>query len=83
MKIIDFGIAKIFKPNQKLKSIAGTVYYIAPEVLQKEYDHKCDIWSIGVMTYVMISGRPPFDGGSDGEIFNKIQKGKFTFPEED
>jgi|TARA_B110000967_G_scaffold172594_1_gene183707 calcium-dependent protein kinase len=52
----------------KLSTIHGTSYYIAPEVLKKNYDEKCDVWSIGVILYILLSGKPPFDGKSDNEI---------------
>ena len=59
---------------------SGTPYYIAPEVLNKEYNQKCDIWSIGVITYIMICGFPPFNADDDEEIMKKAKLGKFDFP---
>ena len=59
-------------PQRKLHTILGTPYYVAPEVLQGSYDEKCDIWSIGALTYLMLCGEPPFKGKSNKEIFNKI-----------
>ena len=55
----------------------GTAYYIAPEVLGGTYTEKCDLWSIGVMLYVMLSGKPPFNGRNDREILQKVQKGAY------
>ena len=51
MKLIDFGFAKIFYPGLVMTAMHGTMYYIAPEVMEGCYDHKCDIWSIGVIVY--------------------------------
>jgi len=59
---------------------SGTPYYIAPEVLNKEYNQKCDIWSIGVITYIMICGYPPFNDDDDIEIMKKVKLGVFEFP---
>ena len=56
-----------------------TSYYMAPEILGGEVDEKCDIWSIGVITYILLSGIPPFNGTADPEIMRKVKSGKFTF----
>ena len=60
VKLIDFGLSKRRNPNDKLKTIAGTPYYMAPEVLKGVYDEKADIWSLGVLLYVFMSGYLPF-----------------------
>ncbi|CAG9326639.1 unnamed protein product [Blepharisma stoltei] len=75
IKLIDFGTAVM--SNNKIKDAMGTAYYIAPEVLSGQYSEKCDMWSCGVILYILLSGRPPFDGRDDSEIVNKAQIGKF------
>lgn len=60
LKLIDFGLSKRQEGNKKLKTIAGTPYYMAPEVLDGQYDNKCDTWSLGVLLYVFMSGYLPF-----------------------
>jgi calcium-dependent protein kinase len=55
-----------------MSTFAGSPYYIAPEVLKGNYDNKCDIWSIGIITYVMLTGILPYEGESNAKIFNKI-----------
>lgn len=60
----------------------GTSYYIAPEVLNKYYDERCDVWSIGVMLYILLSGKPPFDGDDDNEITEQVKLGKVSFSDE-
>ena len=65
IKIIDFGTSLVYDENKKLDEKLGTPYYIAPEVLAKNYGAKCDIWSCGVIVYIVLSGVPPFNGASD------------------
>lgn len=73
IKLIDFGLAKQQEnSNQKMHTIAGTPYYISPEVLNGSYGKECDIWSLGVLLYVMITGKYPFDGNNRAEVFGKI-----------
>ncbi len=81
VKIIDFGTSRKLKKGEKLKSRLGTAYYIAPEVLALDYDSKCDIWSCGVILFIFLYGFPPFNGKTDDEIFEKIKKGAFKFPD--
>lgn len=77
IKIIDFGTAKIFQQNEVEKKVIGSSYYIAPEVLFQNYTEKCDLWSCGVMLYIMLSGHAPFNGNSDSEILTRIKVGKY------
>ncbi|CDJ46330.1 CAM kinase, CDPK family TgCDPK1, putative [Eimeria brunetti] len=62
-----------------MKDKIGTAYYIAPEVLHGTYDEKCDVWSTGVILYILLSGCPPFNGANEFDILKKVEKGKFTF----
>ncbi len=77
IKVIDFGTSRTFDPNTKMQHKFGTPYYIAPEVLKKMYDEKCDVWSCGVIMYILLCGYPPFRGKGHKEIFEKIKKGSF------
>ena len=76
IRIIDFGTAKFYE-NEFEKQIIGTPYYIAPEVIEKKYDKKCDLWSLGVIMYVLLKGKFPFGGQGKDEIFKNIKKGHF------
>eukprot|EP00826_Nyctotherus_ovalis_P065374 TRINITY_DN9610_c0_g1_i8.p1 TRINITY_DN9610_c0_g1~~TRINITY_DN9610_c0_g1_i8.p1 ORF type:complete len:242 (+),score=42.48 TRINITY_DN9610_c0_g1_i8:147-872(+) len=63
----------------KLRTTAGTSYYIAPEVLSKNYDEKCDVWSCGVILYILLSGSPPFNGKDDNAILEAVKQIKFSY----
>jgi len=66
------------KPGQKMSQPFGTSYYIAPEVLYTNYDEKWDWWSIGVIMYILLWGKPPFEGETDKEIWKKVRDGRYT-----
>ena len=57
----------------------GTCYYVAPEVLKKNYGQECDMWSIGVITYLLLSGTCPFRGATNEEILKNVAKAKYNF----
>lgn len=81
IKVIDFGTSARYDNEttiEKMTQTFGTAYYIAPEVLGTEgYTEKCDVWSIGVILYILLSGRPPFDGKDDKEIVRKVKIGHY------
>ena len=79
IKVIDFGTCEILKNNKMLKEQIGTSFYIAPDVLKNEYNEKCDLWSCGVIMYILLCGTPPFFGINEEEIYRKILIGNFTF----
>ena len=81
IKIVDFGLSSRIKKNQKLNNTVGTPYFIAPEMLKGEYDEKCDIWSIGVILYYMISGKFPFFDDDNFKIFQRIENEEPNFSE--
>ena len=66
-----------------MTEILGTPYYIAPEVIKGKYNQACDMWSIGVITYCLIAGYPPFTAETEAELFKKIQNKDMKFFEED
>ena len=60
IKVIDFGLSRIFSKDKKMCQRLGTPFYVAPEVLKKKYDEKCDVWSIGIILHILLCGSPPF-----------------------
>ena len=79
LKIIDFGASVLKKDDGKISFRFGTPYYIAPEVLQESYNEKCDVWSIGVILYLLLIGQAPFDGDDDDIICQKIISEEIDF----
>ena len=77
IKVCDFGTSKIFESGFAEKKVVGSSYYIAPEVLKRNYNEKCDIWSCGVIMYILLSQRPPFGGKDDYEIMETVKTGKY------
>lgn len=79
VKLIDFGLSKRFSEEQemeKMHTVVGTPYYVAPEVLKGNYDKSCDVWSLGVILFVFLCGYPPFEGDNNKEIFRNVLKSK-------
>ena len=74
VKLIDFGMAATFNEKDFLSSRCGSCFYIAPEVLNKRYNEKCDIWSVGVISYALYTGIFPFDlyGKSNDDIIRTL-----------
>ncbi|XP_030514925.2 phosphoenolpyruvate carboxylase kinase 2-like [Rhodamnia argentea] len=85
LRLADFGSAEVIGGDQAaaaaLRGLVGTPYYVAPEVVAgKEYGDKVDVWSAGVVLYVMLAGFPPFTGESAAEIFGAVLRANLRFP---
>jgi len=79
IKLIDFGLSKDFSEAEIMQTPSGSPYYIAPEVFQQKYDNKCDMWSMGVVLYIMLSGKVPFPGECNKEIIENVMKGEYHY----
>ena len=77
IKICDFGTSLMVEKGGIQKKIVGSSYYIAPEVLKNNYNEKCDIWSCGVILYILLSGKPPFNGDDDNEVMANVTTGQY------
>ena len=66
-----------FEEGDKHRTFVGSSYYIAPEVLRRIYDEKCDLWSVGIIMYILLCGKPPFNGKEKEDILNAISIGKY------
>jgi len=78
LKVIDFGISRKHFAETPLRKQYGTAYYMAPEVLKGSYDEKCDVWSCGVLLYILLSGYPPFNGSTQQDIRAKVKAGQYV-----
>ena len=80
LKLVDFGLSNKFGSQfEQMHSKVGTIYYVAPEVLKGNYGYKCDMWSLGVLMFTMLSGNLPFYDEAVGEVYNKLMKGSYSF----
>ncbi|XP_020524255.1 CDPK-related kinase 3 isoform X2 [Amborella trichopoda] len=79
MKIIDFGLSDFIRPDDRLNDIVGSAYYVAPEVLHRSYSMEADIWSIGVITYILLCGSRPFWARTESGIFRAVLRADPNF----
>ncbi|KAK2439132.1 calcium-dependent protein kinase [Trifolium repens] len=79
LKATDFGLSVFFKPGDVFKDLVGSAYYVAPEVLRKSYGPETDIWSAGIILYILLSGVPPFWAENEKGIFDAILHGHIDF----
>ncbi|CAK0903531.1 unnamed protein product [Prorocentrum cordatum] len=80
LKLCDFGFGQIVEPSVQLTATLGSLFYVAPEVLEGSYGLPCDMWSVGArwrIVYMLLSGVPPFDGKTDADVMQKIRNGRF------
>uniref|UniRef100_A0A7S1TXT1 non-specific serine/threonine protein kinase n=1 Tax=Phaeomonas parva TaxID=124430 RepID=A0A7S1TXT1_9STRA len=81
IKLIDFGFSRHYhKGEEHMNLPVGTPFYVAPEVIGGDYTEECDMWSIGVIAYMLVSGRPPFMAAEENAILAKVQRGAYEFP---
>ncbi|XP_076956146.1 CDPK-related kinase 5-like [Bidens hawaiensis] len=81
LKAIDFGLSDFVKPDERLNDIVGSAYYVAPEVLHRSYSTEADVWSIGVIAYILLCGSRPFWARSESGIFRAVLKANPSFDE--
>ncbi|KAH9713041.1 calcium-dependent protein kinase 24 [Citrus sinensis] len=82
LKATDFGLSVFYKPDEVFSDVVGSPYYVAPEVLRKHYGPEADVWSAGVILYILLSGVPPFWAETEIGIFRQILEGKIDFESE-
>ncbi|KAL9245770.1 hypothetical protein vseg_019384 [Gypsophila vaccaria] len=81
LKAIDFGLSDFVKPDEKLNDIVGSAYYVAPEVLHRSYTTEADVWSVGVIAYILLCGSRPYWARTESGIFRAVLKADPSFTE--
>ncbi|KAH9731332.1 CDPK-related kinase 3 [Citrus sinensis] len=79
MRLIDFGLSDFIRPDERLNDIVGSAYYVAPEVLHRSYSLEADIWSIGVISYILLCGSRPFWARTESGIFRAVLRSDPNF----
>lgn len=79
LRLCDFGLSVILRPGEVAKERVGSFYYVAPEVLTGSYDGRADLWSIGVILYMLLSGSPPFNGAKPEAILEQVSLAQVKF----
>ena len=77
VKLCELGTATKTDNQEKITELVGTPYYIAPEVLHGSYDKQCDMWSLGIIMYLLLLGTVPFNGSDDISVVKKVIKGDY------
>merc|ERR1712078_555975 len=78
VKLIDFGLSKAVERGSSMTLFAGSVHYLSPEVLNRSYDYRCDLWALGVVVYIMIFGKPPFTLSNTAATHKRIRSGRYA-----
>ena len=78
IKVADFGSSVVLDPDARLSGCYGSAYYLAPEVFGKSYNEKCDIWSVGIIMYILLTGKPPYTGRDSEQILKQAEKTPFV-----
>ena len=78
IKLIDFGTSRRINDQHAMHGVFGQSYYNAPEVIEGVYSEKCDVWSIGVIMYILLSGEPPFNAPTDQQVIEQIKVGDYS-----
>merc|ERR1712137_52598 len=79
LKIIDFGLAKVYEHGTFLSTQVGSAHYTAPQVLAGKYTEACDLWSMGAVMYMLLCGHPPFHGNSELAVLSRVRRGVYKF----